>query len=114
MEVLLRIKRLVLQGRVRFTEKARDEMETNELDSAEVIESIVNAQTIDKILRSHSERSCLASGGGHEGQVRAEELDDVLAPLVAGDGQAGQDFPGLLAARRLVATGELAGDHRRA
>lgn len=31
-------------------------METNELDSAEVIESIVNAQTIDKILRSHSER----------------------------------------------------------
>ena len=55
MEVLLRIKRLVLHGQVRFTEKARGEMEADELDPAEVVESILNAQTIDKVLRSQSE-----------------------------------------------------------
>ncbi len=56
MDVLLRIKRLVLQGRVRFTDKARDEMESDELDPVEVVESILNAQTIDKTLRSRSAR----------------------------------------------------------
>jgi len=56
MEVLLRIKRVVLLGQVRFTEKARDEMEADGLDPVEVVESILNAQTIDKVLRSKSER----------------------------------------------------------
>ncbi len=54
MEVLLQIKRLVLRGQVRFTEKARVEMERDGLRSSDVIESIVNAQTIDKTLRSRS------------------------------------------------------------
>ena len=54
MDVLLRIKRLVLRGDVRFTEKARDEMDRDGLSAGDVIESIANAQTIDKTLRSRS------------------------------------------------------------
>ena len=54
MDTLLRIKRLVLRGRVRFTEKARNEMEADGLKASDVTESIVNAQTIAKTLRSRS------------------------------------------------------------
>ncbi len=54
MDVLLQIKRLVLHGNVRFTEKARDEMDRDGLCADDVIESIVNAQTIEKTLRSRS------------------------------------------------------------
>lgn len=54
MDVLLRIKRLVLRGRVRFTEKARDEMKADGLIPPEVLEAIVNARRIDKTLRSRS------------------------------------------------------------
>ena len=54
MDTLLRIKRLVLGGWIRFTEKARDEMEGDGLSAGEVIESIVNAQAIAKTLRSRS------------------------------------------------------------
>ncbi len=56
MDTLLRIKRLVLRGQVRFTEKARDEMEVDGLEVADVTESILNAQTIDKTVRSRSPR----------------------------------------------------------
>lgn len=52
MDVLVRIKRLVLRGFVRFTEKARAEMEADDLGPADIVESIVNAQAIDKTLRS--------------------------------------------------------------
>ena len=44
---------------------------------------------------------------------RLEELDEVLAALVAGRGQAGEDLPGGLAPLGLVAAGQLAGDDRR-
>jgi hypothetical protein len=54
MDALLRIKRLVLRGDVRFTEKARNEMDRDGLSAGDVIESIVNAQIIDKTLRSRS------------------------------------------------------------
>ncbi|MEE9293842.1 MAG: hypothetical protein V3W34_02605 [Phycisphaerae bacterium] len=54
MDTLLRIKRLVLRGCVRFTEKARDEMEADGLSAGDVMESIVNAQAIAKTLRSYS------------------------------------------------------------
>lgn len=54
MDVLLRIKRLVLRGWIRFTEKARDEMEAEGLRAGDVIESIANAQAIAKTLRSRS------------------------------------------------------------
>ena len=43
MDVLLQIKRLVLRGCIRFTEKARGEMEADALSAADVVESIVNA-----------------------------------------------------------------------
>ena len=54
MDILFRIKRLVLRGWIRFTEKARDEMEADGLSPGDVIESIVNAQAITKTLRSRS------------------------------------------------------------
>jgi hypothetical protein len=55
MDPLLRIKRLVLHGRVRLTEKAQAEMERDSLDADEVVESILNARAISKTLRSRSE-----------------------------------------------------------
>ena len=54
MDALLRIKRLVVKGQIRFTEKARDEMEADGLTAFDVTESIVNAQAIAKTLRSRS------------------------------------------------------------
>lgn len=54
MDVLVRIKRLVIRGAVRFTEKARDEMDRDSLAAEEVIEAVVNAQSISKTLRSRS------------------------------------------------------------
>lgn len=54
MDVLVRIKRLVLNGRVRYTWKARDEMVEDGLSDAMVVESLVNAQFIAKTLRSRS------------------------------------------------------------
>lgn len=56
MDVLLRIKRLVVSGQVRFTRKARDEMVLDALKENEVVESIVNAVSISKTLRSTSDR----------------------------------------------------------
>ena len=54
MDVLLRIKRLVIGGQVRFTAKAKREMGLDDLDAVEVFESIVSAQAIAKTLRSRS------------------------------------------------------------
>ena len=54
MDVLLQIKRLTLFGRVEFTEKARLEIELDDLNEDEVVESLVNAQRIDKVIRSRS------------------------------------------------------------
>ena len=56
MDALLRIKRLVVRGRIRFTRKARDEMEADDLTRGDVAESIVNASVIEKIVRSRSVR----------------------------------------------------------
>jgi hypothetical protein len=50
----LQIKRLVLRGFIRFSEKARDEMEADSLRTGDVIESIANAQAITKSVRSRS------------------------------------------------------------
>jgi hypothetical protein len=56
MDVLVRIKRLVLSGQYRFTEKARDEMDIDGLVPQDIVESILNAQSIKKTLRSTSQR----------------------------------------------------------
>jgi hypothetical protein len=54
MDVLIRIKRAVLAGRYAFSEKARVEMETDQLTELDVAESILNAVAIYKRLRSQS------------------------------------------------------------
>ena len=54
MDVLIRIKRAVLAGRYAFSEKARLEMETDDLTELDVAESILNAVAIYKRLRSTS------------------------------------------------------------
>jgi hypothetical protein len=54
MDVLVRIKRLVLQGRIRFTDKAGDEMDAFHLRISDVVESIANAQAISKTIRTTS------------------------------------------------------------
>jgi hypothetical protein len=53
-DTLLQIKRLVFDGRVEFTAKAIDELEADSLRVSNVIESILNAQSIAKVLRSTS------------------------------------------------------------
>ena len=52
MDVLIRIKRAVLAGRYVFSEKARIEMETDDLTEVDIVESILNADSIYKRLRS--------------------------------------------------------------
>lgn len=54
MDVLLRIKRLVMRGDVRFTEKARQELERDRLDPEDALEAIVGAPCIHRVLRSRS------------------------------------------------------------
>ena len=55
--------------------------------------------------------ACYELGGRRQKQVRAEMLDEVFASLVAGGGEAGEDFPGSFAALRLVAARKFPGDH---
>ena len=54
MDVLIRIKLAVLAGHYAFSEKARLEMETDDLTELDVAESILNAVAIYKRLRSTS------------------------------------------------------------
>ena len=54
MDVLIRIKRAVLAGRYVFSEKARIEMETDDLTEVDIVESILNADAIHKKVRSTS------------------------------------------------------------
>jgi hypothetical protein len=49
---LARIKRAVLSGRFRFTEKATVEMETDGITELDVVEAIATAPAIYKTLRS--------------------------------------------------------------
>lgn len=53
-DVLVRIKRVVLAGHYVFSEKARLEMEADGLTELDVAESILNAVAIYKTLRSRS------------------------------------------------------------
>jgi len=54
MDVLVRIKRLVVARRVEFTLKAEEERLREGLSVEDVLESIVNANAIKKVLRSRS------------------------------------------------------------
>jgi hypothetical protein len=53
-DVLLRIKRTVLAGRYKFSRKAADEMDADNLTRFDVVESILNAVAIYKTIRSRS------------------------------------------------------------
>jgi hypothetical protein len=59
--VLVRIKRAVLDGRYEFSEKASLELEADLLTERDAIESIINAVAIHKTLRSTSSRRSHAS-----------------------------------------------------
>jgi len=54
MDVLVRIKRLVIARRVEFTMKAEIERLRDGLSVEDILESIVNANAVKKILRSRS------------------------------------------------------------
>ena len=54
MDVLVRIKRLVVARRVEFTLKAAEERLRDGLSVEDVLESVVNANAIKKVLRSRS------------------------------------------------------------
>ena len=53
-DILVRIKRAVLAGRYAFSEKARLEMITDGLTELDVAESVLNARSIHKRIRSRS------------------------------------------------------------
>ena len=53
-DVLVRIKRAVLQGRTRFSKKALLEMEVDGLTELDIEEAILNAHVIYKKIRSRS------------------------------------------------------------
>lgn len=54
MDILSRIKRLVVRGRYRLTYKASLELYADGLTPEDAAEAILNAQTIKKILRSRA------------------------------------------------------------
>jgi len=54
MDVLNQIKRLVLRGSLRFSEKAQTEMDLDAITADDVVESVVNARSITKTIRSQS------------------------------------------------------------
>jgi hypothetical protein len=53
-DVLARIKRLLVRGQYRFTLKALVELETDGLEEMDAIEAILNASAIKKVLKSTS------------------------------------------------------------
>lgn len=54
MDILVKIKRLVIARRVIFSAKAREERFACDLTVEEILEAILNAPTINKTLRSTS------------------------------------------------------------
>ncbi|MFH1717480.1 MAG: hypothetical protein ABIF19_09040 [Planctomycetota bacterium] len=57
MDILVKIKRLVVSRRVLFTEKAEIEMASDALTPELVYEAILNAPAIFKVLRSRNPKS---------------------------------------------------------
>jgi hypothetical protein len=55
-DILVRIKRLVVRRAVRFTEKARLELEGDALEPEDALEAILSAPAINKTIRSRSVR----------------------------------------------------------
>jgi len=74
MDILSRIKRCALEGNLKFSLKARDEAILDGLSPLDVRESIVNATTIAKTLRSTSAMRV----------SRHERLYIIIAPNLSG------------------------------
>jgi hypothetical protein len=74
MDILIRIKRCAIQGNLHFTVKARDELLLDGLTLLEVREALINARSINKILRSRS----------NERHARREYLYVIIAPDLSG------------------------------
>ncbi|MBI3535834.1 MAG: hypothetical protein HY072_10170 [Deltaproteobacteria bacterium] len=55
MDILVKIKRLVISRKVIFTSKAREERQSNGITIEEIFESIINAPSIYKTILSTSE-----------------------------------------------------------
>lgn len=53
--VLDRIRELVRRGRIAFSRKAEREMDRDNLETLDVVESVLNADGIMKVVRSRSE-----------------------------------------------------------
>ena len=75
-EILVRIKRAVLDGRYEFSEKASVELEADGLTERDAIESILNAMVIYKTLRSTSQRR--RSSGERLYVIQSANLDGLL------------------------------------
>jgi hypothetical protein len=74
MEILSRIKRCALEGNLKFSLKARDEAILDGLSPLDVRESLVNATSIRKTLRSTSPSR----------SSRREHLYVIIAPNLTG------------------------------
>jgi hypothetical protein len=74
MDVLARIKRCALQGNLKFSLKARDETILDGISPLDVRESLVNATSIRKTLRSTSPYR----------QSQREHLYVIVAPNLSG------------------------------
>jgi hypothetical protein len=57
MDILARIKYLVIRNRISFTRKAQDEMDIDHLTRDEIREAILNAAVISKTVRSKNPQS---------------------------------------------------------
>ncbi|MEK7790461.1 MAG: hypothetical protein AAB309_02420 [Deltaproteobacteria bacterium] len=75
-KILLKIKRLILEGHYRFSDKADAEMEMSGLTNTDILEAIMNAHKIDKVMRSTSR------GKTHRGEkvyvIRGLTYDNIL------------------------------------
>ena len=56
MNPLVRIKRLLISGRYAFSHKAETEMFADDIRAQDVVEAVINAPAITKVLRSRSPR----------------------------------------------------------
>lgn len=52
MDILTQIKRLIVRKQYRFSEKAADELAMDGLDEADILESILGADRIRKVIKS--------------------------------------------------------------
>ena len=72
MDILHRIKRLLIRGHFKFSFKAAHEMDVDDLEEADVVEAVMNATEIAKTLRSssprgHGEKLYVIKGNTYDG-----------------------------------------------